>query len=131
MLLQIFNEINARKLKHSEVNVFENFFNNPMFLIIVVSTIVIQLTMVKYGGKSMKTVELSFAENFFCIILGSFSLWAGLAVKIFLPENLIICPQGIEIGSFKYYWSKPSEPEEKEDWWTNISSLLIYILVFG
>lgn len=60
VLLQVFNEINARKLKHSEVNVFENFLNNPLFLIIIVGTIVIQLTMVKYGGKSLKTVELSF-----------------------------------------------------------------------
>jgi hypothetical protein len=34
--------------------------NNPLFLIIIVSTIVIQLTMIKYGGKSLKTVELSF-----------------------------------------------------------------------
>ena len=95
VLLQIFNEINARKLKPSEYNVFENFFNNPLFLIIVVGTIIIQLTMVKYGGKSLKTVELSFAENLFCIILGTLSLWSGLVVKIVLPENLIICPYGI------------------------------------
>lgn len=115
MLLQIFNEINARKLKHHEINVFENFFNNPMFLIIVVSTIVIQLTMVKYGGKSMKTVELSFAENLFCIILGTLSLWSGLAIKLFLPENLIICLQGVEIANFKYYWAKVPANEEKED----------------
>jgi len=59
-LLQVFNEINARKLKPSETNVFENFFNNPLFLAIILGTIIIQLTMVKYGGKSMKTVELSF-----------------------------------------------------------------------
>lgn len=85
MLLQIFNEINARKLKHSEVNVFENFLNNPLFLIILVSTIVIQLTMVKYGGKSLKTVELSFKENLLCIILGTFSLIGGLIVKTVLP----------------------------------------------
>lgn len=112
VLLQIFNEINARKLKPTEYNVFENFFNNPMFLIIVVGTIIIQLTMVKYGGKSMKTVELSFAENFFCIVLGSFSLWAGLFVRVFLPANLIICLYGVEIGSWKYYWSKVPEAEE-------------------
>lgn len=114
VLLQIFNEINARKLKPSELNVFENFFNNPMFLIIVVGTIVIQLTMVKYGGKSMKTVELSFAENLFCIILGTLSLWSGLAIKLFLPENLIICLQGVEFGNFKYYWAKVPV-DDKED----------------
>ena len=112
VLLQIFNEINARKLKHSEANVFENFLNNPLFLIILVGTIIIQLTMVKYGGKSLKTVELSFQENLLCIILGSFSLLTGLFVKTFLPENLIICLQGIEIGDFKYYWSKEEEKEE-------------------
>lgn len=112
VLLQIFNEINARKLKHTEANVFENFLNNPLFLIILVSTIVIQLTMVKYGGKSLKTVELSFKENLLCIILGTFSLIAGLLVKTFLPENLIISIKGVEVGSYGYYWSK--EKEEKE-----------------
>ena len=85
-----------------------------MFLIIVVGTIVIQLTMVKYGGKSMKTVELSFAENLFCIILGTLSLWSGLAIKLFLPENLIICLQGVEFGTFKYYWAKVPV-DDKED----------------
>jgi len=66
-----------------------------MFLIIIVGTIIIQLTMVKYGGKSLKTVELSFAENLFCIILGTLSLLSGLMIKIFLPNNLIVCLQGI------------------------------------
>lgn len=112
MLLQIFNEINARKLKHSEANVFENFLNNPLFLIILVSTIVIQLTMVKYGGKSLKTVELSFKENLLCIILGTFSLIAGLLIKTFLPENLIISVKGVEVGKYGYYWSKEKEVKE-------------------
>lgn len=112
MLLQIFNEINARKLKHSEANVFENFLNNPLFLIILVSTIVIQLTMVKYGGKSLKTVELSFKENLLCIILGTFSLIAGLLIKTFLPENLIICTQGVEVAHYKYYWAKAKEEKD-------------------
>ena len=85
-----------------------------MFLIILVSTIIIQLTMIKYGGKSMKTVELSFNENLLCLALGSFSLVWGLFIKLVLPENLIICLQGIEIGSFKYYWSTVSN-EDKDD----------------
>lgn len=114
VILQIFNEINARKLKHHELNVFENFFNNPMFLIIIVGTIIIQLTMIKFGGKSMKTVELSFDENVLCLVLGSFSLIWGLFIKLVLPENLIVCINGIEIGTFKYYWSKPSV-SDKDD----------------
>ena len=115
VLLQIFNEINARKLKPSEVNVFENFFNNPLFIVILVGTIVIQLTMVKYGGKSLKTVELSFNENLLCLILGSTALLSGLFVKVVCPENLIICQPGVEVGEWKYYWAKVPEPEEEKE----------------
>lgn len=43
VLLQIFNEVNARKLKSNELNVFKNFFNNPLFLIILVLTLAIQM----------------------------------------------------------------------------------------
>ena len=108
VLFQIFNEINARKLKPSEVNVFENFFNNPMFIIILVGTIIIQLVMVKFsetwrrlwkpgkfGGKSLKTVELSTIENLLCVFLGASSLLAGLVIKLVFPENLIVSLQGV------------------------------------
>lgn len=87
VLLQVFNEINARKLKAHEYNVFEDFFNNKLFLIILVSTIIIQLTMVKYGGKSLKTVELSFKENLLCLLLGSSSMLSGLLLKVILPHQ--------------------------------------------
>lgn len=112
--MQVFNEINARKLKTSELNVFEKFFNNPLFLIIIVGTIIIQLIMVKYGGKSMKTVELSTLENLLCIVLGSSSLVYGLFIKMVLPENLIICLYGIEVGTFKYYWKPVPNPEDEK-----------------
>jgi len=99
-------------LKPSEVNVFENFLNNPLFVVILVGTIVIQLTMVKYGGKSLKTVELSFNENLICLLLGSTALLTGLLIKVVLPENLIVCPSGVEFGSFKYYWKNDGIKEE-------------------
>ena len=112
-MLQVFNEINARKLKNDEFNVFENFFNNKLFLVILVATIIIQLTMVKYGGKSLHCVELSFKENLLCLLLGSTSLLSCLAFKVILPNNLIVCLQGIEFGSFKYYWTKVEEEKEE------------------
>lgn len=82
-------------------------------MVIVVATIIIQLTMVKYGGKSLQTVELSFKENVLCLLLGSTSILSCLAFKVILPENLIICAQGIEIGSFAYYWKKVEEEKEE------------------
>ena len=112
VLLQVFNEINARKLKAHEYNVFEDFFNNKLFLVIIVGTIIIQLTMIKYGGRSLKTVELSFKENLLCLVLGSTSLLSCLAFKILLPHHLVICAQGVEFGSFVFYWGKKPEKEE-------------------
>ena len=88
--------------------------NNPLFLVILMSTIVIQLTMIKYGGKSLKTIELSFTENLLCLVLGSTSIFTGLFIKVVLPAHLVVCLQGIEVNEFKFYWLKPSV-EEKND----------------
>lgn len=44
VLMQIFNELNARKI-HGERNVFEGVFNNPIFCSIVLGTLVIQVTL--------------------------------------------------------------------------------------
>lgn len=116
VLLQVFNEINARKLKHDEINVFKNFFNNPMFIIILIITFIVQFSIIKLGGKSLKTVELTFEENFICLLLGSLSLFAGFVEKTILPENLIVCQYGVEVGNWKFYWKvPPPEPVEGEE----------------
>merc|ERR1711937_751077 len=47
--MQLFNEINSRKL-FGEINVFEGFFANPLFLIIWIGTIVIQFICVGFNG---------------------------------------------------------------------------------
>jgi len=57
--MQVFNEINARKLGDKELNCFEGIFKNMMFLYIVVGTIAIQYFMVEYGGKAVRTVPLT------------------------------------------------------------------------
>ncbi len=44
--MQVFNEINARKLGAYEYNVFKGFFNNGLFLFIMVVTIIVQIVMV-------------------------------------------------------------------------------------
>lgn len=41
VFLQVFNEINSRKLGKDEYNVFKGFFNNLLFLLIIVFTIVV------------------------------------------------------------------------------------------
>ena len=39
--MQVFNEINCRKLLNSQINVFEGFFNNGLFLFIIITTIIV------------------------------------------------------------------------------------------
>lgn len=41
VFLQLFNEINCRKLKKEEVNVFAGFFENSLFIFVIVVTIVV------------------------------------------------------------------------------------------
>lgn len=44
VLMQIFNELNARKI-HGERNVFDGVFNNPIFCSIVLGTLVVQVSL--------------------------------------------------------------------------------------
>ncbi len=44
--MQLFNEINARKI-HGERNVFDGIFSNPIFCLIVLGTFAIQVNTYK------------------------------------------------------------------------------------
>jgi hypothetical protein len=39
--MQVFNEVNCRKIGDKEFNVFADFFNNPMFFVIIAITVVV------------------------------------------------------------------------------------------
>ncbi|XP_068585031.1 plasma membrane calcium-transporting ATPase 1-like [Cebidichthys violaceus] len=80
VLLQIFNELNARKI-HGERNVFEGVHKNPIFCTILVGTFVIQIIIVQFGGKPFSCVRLSFEHWLWCICLGFGSLLWGQLVS--------------------------------------------------
>ena len=84
----MFNEINARKLKSTEINVFANFFNNPLFFVILIMTIVIQFACVEYGGQSLRTVPLTQEEHLVCLGLGVSPIFAAPIFKILIPASL-------------------------------------------
>lgn len=86
--MQLFNQINARKLGNKEYNVFEGFFNNWMFLAIVALTFVVQIAMVQFGGRAVRAVPLTSAENLICFCIGAFSLVWGLLMKVVLSPSL-------------------------------------------
>lgn len=58
-MMQIFNMVNARKLKNDEYNVFADFFNNIRFIVILVLIIVVQIALIYVGGRAFKTDPLN------------------------------------------------------------------------
>jgi hypothetical protein len=71
--MQVFNEINARKLGEKEFNIFHGFFNNILFLCIIIGTIVVQYFLVQYGGVPIRTVPLTPSQHLLCLGIGMFS----------------------------------------------------------
>lgn len=63
VMMQLFNEINARKI-HGERNVFDGIFSNPIFCTIVLGTFGIQVGHEKVGEVILASLSL----NLFCIL---------------------------------------------------------------
>uniref|UniRef100_A0A3Q3LT59 Calcium-transporting ATPase n=1 Tax=Mastacembelus armatus TaxID=205130 RepID=A0A3Q3LT59_9TELE len=82
VMMQLFNEINARKI-HGERNVFDGIFNNPIFCSIVFGTFIIQIVIVQFGGKPFSCVALTIDQWLWCTFLGFGSLlWGQLISSI-------------------------------------------------
>ena len=75
VFMQLFNEINSRKLGAYEYNVFAGFFNNLLFLVILIFTIAVQVAMVQYGGQPVRTVPLTSEEHGICIAIGASTMF--------------------------------------------------------
>lgn len=86
VFMQVFNSINARKLEN-ELNVFHGFFNNPLFIVITLLTIVVQMILVEYGGSPVSCVQLSMNDNIKCLSLAAIMLPLAVVVK-FIPESM-------------------------------------------
>jgi len=100
VLMQIFNSINARKLKKTEVNVFEDITNNKMYIIIQSTILVCQILMIQFGGRALRVKSLSFIQHFFCILIASISLLVGYVCKK-LPISFEFDEESEEKKSFK------------------------------
>ncbi|KAL3058870.1 hypothetical protein OYC64_010917 [Pagothenia borchgrevinki] len=69
VMMQLFNEINARKI-HGERNVFDGIFRNPIFCTIVFGTFAAQIVIVQFGGKPFSCQPLNLEKWMWCIFLG-------------------------------------------------------------
>ncbi|XP_066224753.1 plasma membrane calcium-transporting ATPase 1 isoform X2 [Saccopteryx leptura] len=87
VLMQLFNEINARKI-HGERNVFEGIFNNAIFCTIVLGTFVTQIIIVQFGGKSFSCSRLSIEQWLWSIFLGMGTLLWGQLISTIPTSRL-------------------------------------------
>jgi magnesium-transporting ATPase (P-type) len=80
---QIFNEFNARSIG-DELNVFKGIAKNPLFIGIIVFTVVLQYLLVEYGGDWVRSVPLTPQQFYDCVILGGLSITVGGLMR-FVP----------------------------------------------
>ena len=80
VFMQVFNSINARKLKRNE-NVFDGLFNNYYYIIVQLFIIIGQVILVTFGGRAVRTKRLSLYQHFICILIASLTLVVGFFTK--------------------------------------------------
>ncbi|XP_036435527.1 LOW QUALITY PROTEIN: plasma membrane calcium-transporting ATPase 3a [Colossoma macropomum] len=89
VLMQLFNEINARKI-HGERNVFDGIFSNPIFCTIVLGTFAIQIVIVQFGGKPFSCAPLNMEQWLWCLFVGVGELlWGQLISSV--PTSQLKC----------------------------------------
>uniref|UniRef100_A0A3B4A5F1 Calcium-transporting ATPase n=1 Tax=Periophthalmus magnuspinnatus TaxID=409849 RepID=A0A3B4A5F1_9GOBI len=89
VLMQIFNELNARKI-HGERNVFYGVHRNPIFCSIILGTLLVQIVIVQFGGKPFSCVPLSADQWLWCVFFGFGSLLWGQVVTS-VPTRMLTC----------------------------------------
>ncbi|NXJ08217.1 AT2B1 ATPase, partial [Odontophorus gujanensis] len=87
VMMQLFNEINARKI-HGERNVFEGIFNNAIFCSIVLGTFVVQIIIVQFGGKPFSCSKLSIEQWLWSVFLGMGTLLWGQLISTIPTSRL-------------------------------------------
>merc|ERR550539_1814258 len=83
--MQIFNEINARKV-NGEWNVIDGFFDNSMFSIILVLTAVLQFLIVQFADDWASTISLNVQQWAFCVVVGTVSFPIA-QIALWVPVN--------------------------------------------
>mmetsp|Transcript_31673 Transcript_31673/g.77666 ORF Transcript_31673/g.77666 Transcript_31673/m.77666 type:complete len:1129 (-) Transcript_31673:386-3772(-) len=96
VLMQLFNQINARKI-HGEQNVFVGILENKYFLVIMGMEFFMQMLMVETPGVNlaMGCKGLTFGEWVLCLVLGASELPANFLVSM-MPLNWFQARKGIK-----------------------------------
>ncbi|XP_071059308.1 plasma membrane calcium-transporting ATPase 1-like isoform X3 [Pseudochaenichthys georgianus] len=87
VMMQLFNEINARKI-HGERNVFEGIYKNPIFCSVVLGTFILQIVIVQFGGKPFSCTALTIDQWLWCVFIGVGELLWGQLISAIPTHHL-------------------------------------------
>ena len=92
IFMQLFSIINSRKL--SDYNVFENFLREgvcPLFIpVLLIIMFGIQMLLVSFGGRWMRTYPLPIQESAICLAIASSTLVWGVLFRA-VPASYFAC----------------------------------------
>ncbi|XP_031238740.1 plasma membrane calcium-transporting ATPase 4 isoform X4 [Mastomys coucha] len=80
VLMQLFNEINSRKI-HGEKNVFAGIYRNAIFCSVVLGTFICQIMIVEVGGKPFSCTNLTMEQWMWCLFIGIGELLWGQIIS--------------------------------------------------
>lgn len=81
VLMQLFNQINCRNLGLKDLNIFQRFFNNFYFIIILTLEFLLQWAIVEFGGIIFRTTPLTWRMNLTATCLGAGTLLVAIGLK--------------------------------------------------
>uniref|UniRef100_A0A5F9D4I0 Calcium-transporting ATPase n=1 Tax=Oryctolagus cuniculus TaxID=9986 RepID=A0A5F9D4I0_RABIT len=87
VLMQLFNEINSRKI-HGERNVFAGIYHNLIFCSVVLGTFISQVLIVEFGGKPFSCTKLSLSQWLWCLFFGIGELLWGQIISAIPTQSL-------------------------------------------
>ncbi|KAI0981353.1 hypothetical protein GJ496_004465 [Pomphorhynchus laevis] len=95
VLMTLFNEINCRKI-HGERNVFRGIFRNPIFYSIWITTLILQVILVQFGGIAFACQQLPLNIWLWSLVFGIGSLLWGQVVNL-IPAGKTIPEYGTDV----------------------------------
>ncbi|XP_028567281.2 plasma membrane calcium-transporting ATPase 3 isoform X2 [Podarcis muralis] len=113
VMMQLFNEINARKI-HGERNVFDGIFGNPIFCSIVLGTFGIQIVIVQFGGKPFSCSPLNAQQWLWCLFVGFGELVWGQVIAT-IPTSHLKCLKEAGHGTGKDDITDEEMAEDEEE----------------
>ncbi|XP_056588678.1 plasma membrane calcium-transporting ATPase 3b isoform X4 [Triplophysa dalaica] len=113
VLMQLFNEINARKI-HGERNVFDGIFGNPIFCSIVLGTFGVQIVIVQFGGKPFSCSPLNVEQWLWCLFVGVGELLWGQVIAT-VPTSHLKCLKMASTGPRQDEMTEDEMAEDEEE----------------